>query len=128
MLQIEHGVALLLTLYHLAIAVRQVNGCLLHLAQALGVEEHLLHVAMRDVGALCIEVLIGSGNLDTALPAAAAEVVVGARIIEHATVDGEVIVVEAWIHRALCGAYPYAVLILAEYGTATSAQTEADDH
>ncbi len=132
MLQIEHGVACLLelavlALHELAVTVGQIDIGGLHLAGALRPEVHLLDVAVRNVLAPGVEVLIGSGNLDTALPTAGTEVVVGAGIVEHTAVDGEVVVVETGIHRTLGGTCPHTVLILAEHGAATTAETEADD-
>ena len=132
MLQIQNGIACLLelavlALHELAVTVGQIDIGSLHLASALRPEVHLLDVAVRNVLAPGVEVLIGGGNLDTALPAAGAEVVVGARIVEHTAVDGQVVVVEARIHRTLSGASPHAVLILAEHGATTTAEAEADN-
>ena len=83
---------------------------------------------MRNVLAISIEVLVGSGNLNTALPTAGAEVVMRTRVVDHTTVDGQVIIVEARSHRAFCRTSPYTVLVLAQHRTATSTQTEADNN
>ena len=82
---------------------------------------------MRDVSAQGIEFLIGSGNLDAALPTGGAEVVVGAGVVDGGAVDGEVVVVETFVHRAFGGASPDTVLVLVEHGATTAAQTQADD-
>ena len=111
----------------LTIRGRQIDVGGLHLAGALRPEVHLLDVAVRNVLAPGVEVLIRSRNLNTTLPTAGTEVVVSARIVEHTAIDSQVVVVEAGIHRTLGGACPHTVLILAEHGTATTAETEADD-
>ena len=51
-----------------------------------------------------------------------------AGVVEDATVDGEVIVVETRIHRTLCRSYPYTILILAQYSTATTTKTQTYNH
>ena len=75
----------------------------------------------------CIEIGIVCRNLNTAFPTAGTIVVLGSRIIEHATVDSEVVVMETFVHGAVCRTYPYAFFILAENCTSTTAQTETDD-
>ena len=132
MLQVEDGIACLLELavlafHELAVTTGQIDIGSLHLAGALRPEVHLLDVAVRNVLAPGVEVLIRSRNLNTTLPTAGTEVVVSARIVEHTAIDSQVVVVEAGIHRTLGGACPHTVLILAEHGTATTAETEADD-
>ena len=132
MLQIEDRIALLfelaiLTLDEFAIAIRQIDIGGLHLASALRPESNLLDISMRNVFAISIEILVGGRNLDTTLPTAAAKVVMCAGVVEYAAIDGQVIVVETRIHRTFCGSYPYTVLVLAQYRTATAAQTETDN-
>ena len=83
---------------------------------------------MRNVSAQGIEVLINGGNLDATLPTARAEEVMSARIVNHTTVDGQMIIVEARIHRTFCRSYPYTILVLAQHGTATATKTQADDN
>ena len=83
---------------------------------------------MRNVLAISIEVLIGSRNFDTALPTARTEIIMCARIVEYATVNSQVIIVEAWIHRTFSSTYPHTIFILAQYRTSTTTQTEADDN
>ena len=82
---------------------------------------------MLDFRTILIEVLVGSRNLDAALPTARAEVIVRARVVERATVDGQVIIVEARVHRSLGCSNPNAVLVLAEHRAATASKTKADD-
>ena len=68
---------------------------------------------MRNILAISIEVLISGRNLDTALPTAAAEVVMRTGVVEYATVDSQVIVVETRIHRTFGSTSPHTVLVLA---------------
>ena len=51
----------------------------------------------------------------------------GTGIVDGSTVDGEVVVVEARIHRTVGSTCPDTVLVLTEHGAATTAQTQADD-
>ena len=124
-LQVQYWIALLLTLYHLAVTVRQINIGSLHLTSALAPEGYLLDVTMVDILAISVEVLILGRNLDTTLPTARTEVVVCTRIVKHATIDSQVIVVETRIHWALGSTSPNTILILAQYGTATATKTQA---
>ena len=80
---------------------------------------------MVDILAISVEVLILGRNLDTTLPTARTEVVVCTRIVKHATIDSQVIVVETRIHWALGSTSPNTILILAQYGTATATKTQA---
>ena len=82
---------------------------------------------MRNV-LLCIEILIVCRDLDSALPTARAEEETGTRIVNNATVDGKMIVVESFVHRTCGRSPPVSIVTLAEYGTALSAKTEANDY
>ena len=121
-LQVQHRVLLLV----LVILRRGVHPRDAVLVRALGPEEDLLHLAVRHV-LHGVEVGVVGRDLDTALPAGGAVVVVGAGIVEHATVDGQVIVVEALVHRTGGRAHPGAVLRLVQDGSAGTAEAEAHD-
>ena len=83
---------------------------------------------MLHIHAASIEVLIGSGNLYTTLPTAAAEEVTSTWVVDSCTVDGQVIVVEARIHRTFGSTCPHTVLVLLQYGAAASTESKADDN
>ena len=97
-------------------------------AGALRGEENLLDLAVGHVIAESIEGSIVGGNFDAALPTAGTVVVVRTGVVEDATVDGDVVVVEAFVHGAFRGAPPEAVVTLREVGAATTAEAEADVH
>ena len=137
MLQIEHGIALLDTLVagfdrctllvnELSVCRWQVNHSGLHLTQALRVEQYLLDASMCDILAAGIDILVLGRNLDTALPTAGAKVVMSTWVVEGTTVNGQVIVVEALVHRTFCLTDPGTVEETAQLGAALSTQTEAD--
>ena len=71
------------------------------------------------------EVLIVTRNLYTALPPYRAIVVFRSGIVHHTAVYGQVVVMESGIHGAVGSACPYAILVLVEHRTASTAKTEA---
>ena len=83
---------------------------------------------MGNIHAALIEVLIGSGNLDTTLPATGTEIVVRAGIVHHRSVDGQVVVMETGIHRTFRRTRPHTILVLAQHRTATASQSQTDNH
>ena len=121
-LQVQHRVLLLV----LVILRRGVHPRDAVLVRAVGPEEHLLHLAVRHV-LHGVEVGVVGRDLDTALPAGGAVVVVRAGIVEHAAVDGQVIVVEALVHGTGGRAHPGAVFRLVQDGSAGTAEAEAHD-
>ena len=124
MLQIEHGKAFLLLVI---VSRRCIDKCPFHLARTGRGEEHLLHIAMRHIHPACVEVLVVSRNFYTALPSAGAEEIVRTRIIDHATVDSKVIIMESLVHGSLCSAGPHPVFVFAEHCAATATQSETYD-
>ena len=90
-------------------------------------EVHLNHLSVRHV-LIGKEILVGTWYLNAALPTDGAVVVLCSWVVHHTTVDGQMIVVEAWIHRTFSGACPYSVLTLVQHGAACSAQSEAHYH
>ena len=51
-----------------------------------------------------------------------------ARVVEDAAVDGEVIVMETWIHRSVGGSCPYAVTTLLELRATSAAKAKTYDY
>ena len=120
MLEIEDGIALVVP----AIGRRGVDEGLLEHIGALGPEEDLLDVSVRDV-ALLIECAVVCRDLDTALLTGGAVEVLSAGVIEGTAVDEDVIIVEALVHRTGSGAPPCSILTLGKYGAALAAKAEA---
>ena len=51
-----------------------------------------------------------------------------ARVVEYAAVDGEVVVMEAWVHRSVGGSCPHTVTTLLELRAASAAKAKAYDY
>ena len=123
MLEVEYRVVLLALL----VAWRGVNECAAYAVGALGVEENLLYIAVRDILER-IEIAVCRRNLDAAFPAGGAVEVECPRVVEDASVNREVIVVESLVHRSCGGACPESVFALCQHGAALASQAEADHH
>src|SRR3712207_4371139 len=76
---------------------------------------------------VCIEVAVVGRNLYTTLPSCRTKVVVCARIIEHAAINGQMIVVESLVHRAFGGTFPKSIGRLVQHSTATASESETND-
>ena len=90
-------------------------------------EEYLLHIAVRHI-LQRIEVAVVGRNLNTALPTGGAIEILCARVVHHATVDGEVVIMETFVHRAVGSAYPHPFAVLMQHGATGSTQSEAHNH
>ena len=51
-----------------------------------------------------------------------------ARVVKYTAVDGEVIVMEAWVHRSVGGSCPHTVAALLELRAASAAKAKAYDY
>ena len=102
MLQVEHGILGFLVL---VVGRRCVDESTTALLGAFAPEEHLRHLSVRHI-LHGVEILVVGGNLDAALPAGGTVEVAGAGVVKRAAVDGQVVIVEALVHRAGSGAYP----------------------
>ena len=121
-LDVEYGV-FLLCLFVLGRGVDE--GGLQH-SGALRPEEYLLDVSVGNV-LFGVEVSVMCWNLYSALPTGGAVIVGGTGVIEDSAVDREVIVVEAFVHGTIGCSGPEAVTVLSEDGSASSAESQADD-
>ena len=70
------------------------------------------------------EVLVGCGDFDTTLPTYRTIVVLGSWVVDNTAIDGQVIIVETWIHRAIGSTCPHAILILVEHSAARATKTQ----
>jgi len=75
-----------------------------------------------------VEIGVLRGDLDAAFPTPRAKIIVRAGIVEDASVNREVIVVEAFVQRSGGGAGPDVVFTLGEIGAGFAIAAQAETH